>query len=323
MKMKMHCLVATGLALIAAAAPALAQEWPSKPVKLIVGFAPGGPVDTTARVIADKLSLALKQPVVVDNKPGANGVIGSALLAKSAPDGYTLMMGASTMTIQVNLIKNLPFDADKDIEKIAIIGQAPMVLLVSSQSKVNTVADLVALGKSNPGALSYANPSHGSSTHLAAELFKQRSGTDFLNVLYKGGAQAETDLLGGHVTMMFAGTSSLAHVRGGRMRALAVTTAQRSRSAPEIPTLAESGFPGFDVSTWYGIMGPAGMPKELVTRINAEVNKILAMPDVQEQLKKSAVEPSPWTPAQFATFMLNDQVKWAKVIKDAKIPAEQ
>ncbi len=322
MKMKLHCLVATGFALIAAAAPAPAQEWPSKPVKLIVGFAPGGPVDTTARVIADKLSLALKQPVVVDNKPGANGVIGSALLAKSAPDGYTLMMGASTMTIQVNLIKNLPFDVDKDIEKIAIIGQAPMVLLVSSQSKVNTVADLVALGKSNPGRLSYANPSHGSSTHLAAELFKQRSGTDFLNVLYKGGAQAETDLLGGHVTMMFAGTSSLAHVRGGRMRALAVTTAQRSRSAPEIPTLAESGFPGFDVSTWYGIMGPAGMPKELVTRINAEVNKILAMPDVQEQLKKSAVEPSPWTPAQFATFMQNDQVNWAKVIKDAKIPAE-
>ena len=302
---------------------AQAADYPTRPVKIMVGFPAGGPVDVAARAIADKLGQALKQPFIVEYHPGANGVIATDMIAKTAPDGYTLLMGASTMAIQSTLLKNLPFDTNRDIVQIALVGQAPLVLVVHPQVQARTVTELVALGKSQPAKLSYANPSNGGANHLAAELFKLMSGTDFLNVPYKGAAPAETDLIGGHVTMLFgAAPSTLPHVRGGRMRALAITTAKRSAIAPDIPTMAESGYPGFDVTTWYGLMGPAGMSRDLVLRLNAEVNKALASSDVRERLGRLGLESASLTPEQFTAFMRDEQVKFAKIIKAASITAE-
>ena len=298
-------------------------DYPVRPIRILVGFPAGGPVDVAARAIADKLGESLKQPVIVDYHPGANGVIASDMIAKAAPDGYTLLMGASTMAIQVSLIKNLPFDTNRDIAQIALVGQAPLVLVVHPGVAARTVAELVALAKARPGTLTYANPSNGGANHLAAEMFKMMSGTDFLNVPYKGASPAETDLVGGHVTMLFgAAPSTLPHVRSGRMRALAISSARRSAAAPDIPTMAESGYPGFDVATWYGLMGPAGMPRDLVTRLNAEVNKALANSEVRERLGRLALEPALQTPEQFTAFMRNEQAKWAKIIKDAAITAD-
>ena len=308
---------------LSTAASAQTADYPTRPIRILVGFPAGGPVDVAARVIADKLSESLKQPVIVDYHPGANGVIASDMIAKAAPDGYTLLMGASTMAIQASLLKNLPFDTNRDIAQIAIIGQAPLVLVVHPQVPAKSVAELVAMGKAQPGKLTYANPSNGGANHLAAELFKMMSGTDFINVPYKGAAPAETDLIGGHVTMLFgAAPSTLPHVRSGRMRALAISTAKRSPAAPDIPTMAESGYPGFDVPTWYGLMGPARLPKELVSKLNAEVNKALAANDVRERLGRLALDLTPQTPEQFTQFMRSEQTKWAKVIKDAAITAD-
>jgi tripartite-type tricarboxylate transporter receptor subunit TctC len=324
MKISRWMKAALGAAIVATSGAAFAQatEWPARPVRLLVGFPPGGPVDLTARAVADKLAESLKQPVLVEHQPGANGTIAAAALAKAAPDGYTLMMGASTMPIQATLMK-LPYDLEKDIEPIALVGRAPLVLVVNPRSPANSVAELVSLAKSQPGRHSYANPSNGSANQLAAELFKSSSGTDFLNVAYKGGAPAETDLMGGHVTMMFgAAPSTLPHVRAGRMRALAVTSAERAPIAPEIPTLAESGYPGFDVTTWYGVMGPAGTPRAVVERINAEINRVLGHPDVQERLARLALSPAPGTSQGFRDFMRREQTRWAKVIKDANITAD-
>ena len=306
-----------------ASSVAIAQspEYPSRPIRLLVGFPPGGPVDVTSRTIAEKLSESLKQPVIVEHMPGANGVIASGAIAKATPDGYTLLMGASTIPIQASLLKNLPFDTARDIEPIAMVGRAPLVLVVNTKLPVNSVAELVALAKAQPGKHSYANPSNGSANHLAAELFKMASGTDFVNIPYKGGSPAETDLMGGHVTMLFgAAPSTLPHVRAGRMRALAITTPDRSPVAPDIPTMAESGYPGFDVSTWYGVMGPAGLPRSIITRLNTEVNK--AAVEARERLGRLALAPAPGTPEQFRDFMRSEQTRWAKVIRDASITAD-
>lgn len=298
-----------------------AQDYPTKPIRMLVGFPAGGPVDVTTRAVTERLAESLKQPVVVEHMPGANGVIAIGALAKAAPDGYTLMMGASTIPIQVTLMKNLPFDVERDIEPIALVGKAPLVMVVNPKLAANNIAELVALAKSQPGKHSYANPSNGSANQLAAELFKMMSGTDFVNIPYKGGAPAETDLIGGHVTLLVgAAPSTLPHVRAGRMRALAVTTAERSPIAPEIPTMIEAGYPGFDVSTWYGVMGPANMSRALVTRLNAEVNK--ATQEARERLARVALTPAPGTPAEFRDFMRREQTRWAKVITEAKITAD-
>ena len=314
-------LVVSGL--VSSAVQAQSPAYPTRLIRILVGFPPGGPVDVASRAIADKLAESFKQPVIVEYRAGANGVIASETIAKAAPDGYTLLMGASTMAIQASLLKNLPFDTNRDIVQIAMVGQAPLVLVVHPQVQAKSVEELVALAKSRPTTLSYANPSNGSANQLASEMFKMMSGTDFLGVPYKGAAPAETDLVGGHVSMMFgAAPSTLPHVRNGRMRALAVSTAKRSVAAPEIPTMAESGYPGFDISTWYGLMGPAGMPRDVVMRLNAEVNKALASDDVRERLGRLSLEPSPQTPEQFTAFVISQQAKFAKVIKDASITAD-
>ncbi|MGE4240176.1 tripartite tricarboxylate transporter substrate binding protein [Ramlibacter sp.] len=296
--------------------------WPNKPIRIIVGYPPGGAVDIAARAIADKLSDSLKQPIVIESKPGASGVIGTDYVAKSAPDGYTLLMAASTIPIQATLLK-LPFDTVRDITQIAMVATTPLVLVVNPKLPVNDVAGLIALAKAQPGKLNYGNPSRGSSNHLATEMFKSMAGLDIVNVPYKGGPQAETDLIGGVVTMMFgAAPSTLPQVKSGRMKALAVSTSARAGVSPDLPTMAESGLPGFDVTNWYGLMGPANMPPAIVQRLNAEVNRALLLPEVRERLQRAALDPAPQTPEQFSTFVRTEIVKWAKVIKDTGTTAD-
>lgn len=285
---------------------------------MVVPYAAGGPVDVSARLLAAKLQGALGQPVVVDNKPGAGGNLGADFVAKSAPDGHTLVMGAiATHAINPTLYPKIPYDPLRDFRHIALVVQVPNVLVVNNDVPARSVADLIAHLKRNPGKLDFASGSTGSTGHLAGELFKQLTATDMVHVPYKGSAPATADLLAGRVHLMFDNLAgALPNIRAGKLRALAVTTAARSSFLPELPTVEEAGVRPFDLSTWWGVMGPAGMPEPVVSRLSDEIQKALREPDVAERLRAMGSEaPGVRTPAQFTAFVERERKIYADLVR--------
>ncbi|MFO1412985.1 MAG: tripartite tricarboxylate transporter substrate binding protein [Burkholderiales bacterium] len=301
----------------ALAAPAWAQAYPTKTVKMVVPFPPGGSLDITGRLIAQKLTEMWGQPVVVENKPGAGGNIGADFVAKSPPDGYTILMGAlSTHAVNPSLYKTMPYDAAKDFAPITLIAITPNVLVVNANSPVNNVKEFIAYTKANPGKLSFGSGSNGSAGHLAGELYKVETGTDAVHIPFKGGAPATQALLAGDTQFMFDNlANAMAQVKAGKLKALAVTTGQRSKLVPDLPTMAEAGLPGFDISTWYGFFAPAGTPPAIVAKWNADVTKILNSPEVREKIMADGAEPAPDTPAEFAAFIQKELAKYARIVK--------
>jgi tripartite-type tricarboxylate transporter receptor subunit TctC len=301
----------------------LAQAYPSKPIKIVVPYPPGGFNDTLGRTLAQKFSEAWGQTAFVENKAGANTLIGSDYVAKAAPDGYTLLVVAFPFAVTPSLIKNMPYDTLRDFAPVALAAQSPNLLVVNPSLPVKTVGELIALAKSQPGKLSYASTGNGSSNHISMELFKSMAGVDILHVPYKGSAPAVSDLMGGQVQVMFDNVPNvLPQVKAGRLRALATSGTKRSAMAPEVPTVAEAGVPGYEVMVWFGLVAPAGTPREIVQRLNAEVIRILGMPDVRERFIAQGVEPVGSTPEQFGEHIRAQMSKWAKVVQDAGVKAE-
>lgn len=308
-------LVVTSLTTIAAA-----QDYPgNKPIKLVVPFPAGGGTDIFARVIGNKLAETLKWVVVVDNKPGAGGNIGIDAVAKSPPDGYTIGLGqTSNLAINPSLYAKLPYDPLKDLVPIVLVADAPLVLVVPANSPFKTVADVVAAAKKKPGDVTFGSPGNGTVAHLTGELFQMAAGVKFQHIPYKGSAQALTDLMGGQVqAYMSSIPTALSHIKGGKLRALAVTSPKRVPSLPDVPTIAEAGYKGFDANTWFGLVAPAGTPAPIVTKINAEVNRILKMPDVKEKFAAEGGGPIGGSSQEFAALLKSDYVKWGKVVKDS------
>ena len=315
-------LAAVAFALAAALAPfaAAAQgtsAYPTRPAKIVVPFPPGGPLDVVSRALAQKLTEAWGQSVVVDNRPGAGGNIGADLVAKAAPDGYTMLMGAlSTHAVNPSLYAKMPYDAVKDFAPITLVAVTPNVLVVNPALPVHSVKELIAYAKAHPNQLSFGSGSNGSAGHLAGELFKVDTGVDIVHVPFKGGAPALQALLAGDTQLMFDNlANSMPQVKAGRLRALAVTTAQRSKLAPELPTMAEAGVPGFDISTWFGLFAPAGTAPDIVAKWNAAVVRILDSAEMRERLEAQGAEPAPSTPAQFAAFIAAEVPKYARIVK--------
>jgi tripartite-type tricarboxylate transporter receptor subunit TctC len=298
----------------AADAPA---AFPSKPVRLIVPFPPGGSTDILARAVGQKLSESWGQPVVIDNRPGAGGIIGMELGAKSAPDGYTLVMGhVGTLAANPALYKSLPYDPLRDFAPITLIAMVPNVLVVGPAVSSRTVAELVALAKSKPGALDYGSGGNGSAAHLATEYFKLKAGLDLQHIPYKGTAPALADLLGGQIALMITGLPPvLPHVKSGKLRILGVASARRLKQFPENPTIAESGVPDYEATQWYGILAPAQTPKDVVARMNRDIVKTLKEPTVTEKLASEGADPVGNSPEQFASFIKSEIDLWGRVIR--------
>jgi len=295
----------------------LAQAWPAKPIRFIVSFPPGGSADIIARALAQKLSEpgSLGQQVLVDNRAGAGGNIGVDLAAKSAPDGYTIVLGAAgAIVINQSLMGGLPYDPQKDLAPISLLATIPIVLAVHPSTPANSVRELIALARSKP--LAFASAGNGTAMHLSGELFKLKAGLDLQHVPYKGSGPAVADLMGGQVPVAFVDLSSaLPHIRSGRVRALAVAGGKRTITAPEIPTIAESGVPGYDAVGWFGLFAPAGTPRDIINRLNAEVRRIMQLPDVRERALASGAEPAADTPEEFAAYIRTEIPKWAEVVK--------
>ena len=314
-------LTAIGAGVAASALPATSfaqanTTYPSKPIKFVIGFAPGGATDLIGRLMAKKMGDALGQPIIIENKGGASSNIGADAVAKSAPDGYTFYVNAITNAINVSLFSKLPFDFEKDFEPVALFALVPNILVVHPSVKANSVKEFIELARANPGKLAYASSGNGTSIHLSGELFKIMAKVDLLHVPYKGSAPAVTDLLGGQVQAMFDNMpSSLPHVKSGKLRALAVTTKQRSPSAPDVPTMDEAGVPGFDVSSWFGLMAPKSTPREIVARMNMEANKALASAEIKKGFLDLGAVPAPLTPEAYADFIRVEIKKWAEVVK--------
>ncbi len=296
---------------------ASAQHYPSKPIRFVVPYPAGGPLDTVARLLAQKVSEGVGQPVVVDNKPGAGGNIGADIVAKSPADGYTILMGAvATHAINPTLYASIPYDPVRDFAPITQVASTPNVLVVNPAVPVATVAEFIAYAKANSGKLNFASGSTGSAGHLAGELFKAMAGIEMTHVPYKGAAPAMNDLIGGQIHLMFDNlASSLGQVRAGKVRALAVTTAKRTPLAPELPTIAEAGLPGFDISTWFGVFAPAGTPREALDRLHGQFTRALAAPDVREKMQNLGAEPVGNHPEEFAAYIRAEGEKYARVIK--------
>jgi len=303
---------------------AFAQSYPSRPIRLVVPFPAGGTTDILAREAAQKLTEVLGQAVVVDNRPGAAGNIGSDLVAKSAPDGYTLLMGTvGTHAINPSLYSKMPYDHVKDFAPVVLVAGVPNVLVVNPTLPVNSVADLIKLAKDKPGQINFASSGSGTSIHLSGELFKTMAGVDMTHVPYKGSSPALTDLIGGQVQIMFDNLpSALPQIKGGRLRAIAVTSLKRAPVLPDIPTINESGLPGFEASSWFGVLAPAGTPAAIVARINTEVNKWLQSADAREKLLGQGAEAAGGSPEQFGNFIRAESEKWAKVVKFSGVKPE-
>jgi tripartite-type tricarboxylate transporter receptor subunit TctC len=314
---------AAALALSGAAQAQGAAGFPSKPITIVVPATPGGAIDITARLVGAKLQAAWGQPVTIDNKGGATGMLGTDIVAKAAPDGHTLALVASSHAINPSMYRKLPFDTLKAFEPVALTHVVPLMLVVSPQVPAKTVAELVAYGKANPGKLCFASSGNGGAPHMSGELFKSMTGIDMVHIPYKGSTAAHPDLVGNRVSLMFDTVAAAApQVKGNNLRALAVTTTKRSSMFPELPTMVEAGMKGYDTSTWGGLLAPAGTPKDVVAKLNAEVNKALAAPDVKERLAGAGIEPAGGTPAQFGSFIESEMKRWAKVAKDAGIQPE-
>ena len=303
---------------------ALAQNYPVKPIRFIAPNLPGGPTDILARLIGQKLAESLGQPVVIENRAGAGGNIGTEVAAKAPADGYTLVTGNNaTFGANVSLYKRLGFDPVKDFAPVVLVASQPNVLVVHPSLPVTSVKQLIALAKARPGQLNYSGSGMGAAAHLAAELFKSMTGTELVHISYKSAAPALTDLIAGQTQLMFASSLSvMPYVKANRVRALAVTTAKRARILPELPTIAEAGVPGFEATTWHGVLVPAGTPTAIIDRLNAEINRMLQLPDVRERLTALGAEIIGGTPMEFADHIQREIPKWAKVIKDAGVRLE-
>ncbi len=318
-------LLLTAVALASISTNALAQsDWPKRPIKIVVPFAAGGTSDILARTLAEKLTGVLKQPVIVDNKGGAGGVIGADAVAKATPDGYTLLLGTiASHAINPALRPKMPYDAAKDFAPIILLGSISNVLLVGAEQPFKTPQDIIAAAKAKPESIAFASAGQGSSQHMSGEVFKLLTGAALTHVPYKGSAPAVQDVIGGQVPMSFETvTVALPHIKGGKVRALAVTSAKRSAALPDVPTLQETGIKGFDVASWQAMYAPAGTPPAIVQRVNTEIEKIIALPEVKAKMEGLGLEHTPNTPEQFAVFGNNEITKWAKVVKDGNVKPE-
>ena len=299
------------------AGTAQAQSYPSRPIRLVLPFAAGGLVDVPGRILAQKLSEALGQPVVVENRAGAGSTIGADNVAKSKPDGYTLMITSTTHVISANLYKQLPYDALRDFTAVMKLAEGSYVLVVHPALPANSVADLVSLAKAQPGRIDYASSGNGSSQHLVAALFCAMSGAPLNHIPYKGSDRATQDIIGGQVKVGFVGTPiALPHVKSGRLRALAVSTARRSAEMPAVPPLADAGVPGYEATIWMGLFAPAGLPREIVARLHGEVGRVLAAPEARAAIAATGLEVSLSTPEEFAAFVRTEHGKWGKVVRE-------
>jgi tripartite-type tricarboxylate transporter receptor subunit TctC len=307
----------------ALASPAFAQTWPSRPVKMVVPFPAGGPTDVLTRALSDKLSAALGQPVVVENKPGAGGAIGADFVAKSAPDGYTLVMATGSTHSVGPYLSKLPYDPQKDFTPIIYVGKATNILLVSPVLGIDNVRELIDYAKKNPGKLNYATSGIGSVAHLTSEMFASMAGIRITHVPYKGTQLSLPDLMSGQVGMLFDNVvTGKPNMEGKRVKGIAISSRERSALVPGLPTVSESGLPGFDSSNWFGVFGPAGTPRAVVDRMNAELNRIMADPAMRERFAQLGFETTGGTPAEFAAVVQNEARKWSQVIREANVKPE-
>lgn len=301
-----------------------AQQYPSKPIRLIVPFTPGGTTDILSRIVGQKLSSAMGAQVVIDNRPGAGGNIGAELAAKAAPDGYTLFMGPSgTLSVNPSLYTKLLFDPIQDFAPIALLAMVPSMLVVHPSLPVKSLKELIDYAKARPGQLNYGSSGAGGQPFLAVEYLKLMAGLNIVEIRYKGGAPLTTDLIAGQISLTITGIPTLLpHVKSGRLRALAVSSAKRSAAVPDLPTISEAGLPGYDATAWYGILAPAGTPKAIIAKLNAELNKGIKQPDVADRLDAEGVETVGSTPEEFAAFIKTESERWSKVIKAAGVKAQ-
>lgn len=316
-----------GLATACFTTPVTAQEpassYPSRPVRIVVGYAAGGPTDLVARTVAQKLQTALGQPFVVENRPGAGSNLASEVVAAAAPDGYTLLMAAAPITMNAFTFKNLKYDVQKSYEPISLVMSAPGILAVNAQVPAKNLAELIALAKAQPGKLTYGSSGAGGSQHVAGELFKQRAGIDLIHVPYKGAAGALADLMAGHITMAFmTSLSALPHMKDGRIRPIAVAATSRLAQLPDVPTFTEAGLPGYESDSWSGLLAPAKTPPEIVARLQREVAKALASPEVHEKLTTQGAVVVGNTPAEFKAYIQQEVAYWAKAFKTLSITQE-
>jgi tripartite-type tricarboxylate transporter receptor subunit TctC len=321
--MRRLLLALSSLAIALAAQSLPAQTWPQRPVHIVVPFAPGGAVDAIARAVGQRLAEQLGQQVVIDNRPGASANLGTEAVARAAPDGYTLLMAANGLATNVTLFPTLSFDALRDFAPVARVGEAPVVMVVPVGSPLQSVDDLIAAAKREPGRLTYGSAGNGSSNHLAGEMFKAAAGVNLLHVPYKGGAPALTDLLGGRITVMLHNTVEvLPQLRANRLRALAVSSTERIALLGTVPTMREAGLPGYQASVWWGLVAPARTPREVVARLNAETVKALDNPQLRTLLAEMGVVPRPGSSEDFGRFLRDEVERWGKVIRGAGIEAD-
>jgi tripartite-type tricarboxylate transporter receptor subunit TctC len=316
---RISALIGVLAACMACVGPAQAQSYPSKPVRLIVPFPPGGSTDTMARTLGQKLGETLGQTFVIENRPGAGGNIGIEAAVKSPADGYTIVIGStSTLAVNPTLYKNLPFDPAKDLSPVALLAYVSNILVVNPSLPVSDTRSLIALLKANPGKYYFASPGSGNSSHLAAELFKSMAGVQMTHVPYKGDVAAITDLIAGRVQIMFqTAVVALPQIKAGSVKPIAVGAPRRLPALPDVPTVTESGVPGFDASAWFGILAPAGVPREILAKLNAEINRTLAVPEVRERFLQLGVNPGNSSIEEFTAYMASERIKWAKTVLDS------
>jgi len=318
----LRAVTVTGLALCAFGAKA-AAPYPSQPIKWVVPFPPGGAMDSMARTLGEKLSTSMKQPVIIENRPGAGGSIGSGLVAKAAPDGHTIMIVSIGQAVNPCIYPKLPYDATKDFEPVSLVGIVPNILVAHPSIKANNVKELIALAKAQPGKITDASAGNRTTVHLAAELFNSMAGVDIMHVPYKGSAPAVTDLMGGQVDIMFDSLSSAKpYVESGKLKALAVTTTKRSKAFPNVPTIAESGLPGYELSGWYAVFVPGKTPKPIVDRLDSELVKALKQDDVRTRFALIGAEPVGSSPQELAATLKTETARWEKIVRERGIKAD-
>ena len=317
-------LAAVACVVCASAAAQGVADFPKRPLRMVVPYPPGGSTDIVGRIIAAKLGDGLGQQVIVDNRAGAGGNVGTDAVAKSAPDGYTLLMSSvTTLAIGASLYARLPYDLNRDLEPVALVGSVPFVLLVNPAVPAKSIRDLMALAREKPGQINFGSAGTGTSAHFAGEMFKSLAAIDIVHVPYKGNAPAIADLIGGQIQMMFDFLpSAVPFIKSGKVRALAITPTRRSAALPEIPTIAESGIPAYDVLSYFGVLAPSKTPAPIVARLHAEINRIASLPDVRERYAREGVEPANDTQEHFRTYLSAEVAKWAKVVRDTGVRAE-
>jgi tripartite-type tricarboxylate transporter receptor subunit TctC len=311
--------IATAAAASLFSSPVFAQAYPTKPIRLVVPFPAGGGTDAIAREVAQKVTTQQGWTIIIDNKPGSGGNLGVDTAAKAAPDGYTLTLGqTSNLAINPTLYPKLPYSPEKDLTPVSLVASAPLVLVVTANSPYKTVADVVAAAKTKPESLNYASSGSGTVAHLATEQLQKAAGVKFTHVPYKGAAQGSTDLIGGQIQMYMSSIPTLiGHIKSGKMRPLAVTSAKRTADLPEVPTVAESGYKGFEAVTWFGVVGPTGLPRDVVAKLNAAFNKALQDPEVKKKLEAQGAEVMGGTPEKFSALIRDDTVRWGKIVKES------